>query len=971
MPHTVKKQGKRVIITNDTKFVLSAYEEAIHDLSEEQKNALGLSLEEKLREGFTPSVLKVAESVFKNKFGATECYLGALEYSLSDFAYQLKERFLLCINRLVEVAGKTALDAEKDKIDSRYILLRELLLRLVIVALSNEENRKRSGKKLINALHCFVKAITTEKGEALGLDFNFRLELNQQLARWVGDFKSAVTTIELMHLPENALTGLINYLDHVKQAVKAHILVQCYPVDSQANLSDDWIEKTYQAFLYGKNSGVIAQVNPSTLSLTMLTEAQANKLEWIKSNNKKKDQLFGLFSENKGHKSDLSVKKENHLSDLFLLLNHTELLHGMTTRLDDVIELSKWVLLLTEKLSFDGLIEHLAMHRRLCNERLDVEKVGLKKASKARRMLLDNDYNSGESITQVLPELCEKLRNLGSHRHHCLIIEQFAGNITELLVYQKRLNIQVVCEGPMNQGRLAINQHQPIKYSVAQTLLPELPSQNLATPVQTEDLSLVTTRATPVETTKHFSKPLPVPPPKINMKKREERSSLEVVLPSTSLPELVHEAILVTPEILLSTEAIEVETFYQPTETVVFKAGENHSSTVSSIQETIMAEGKYEQQYDNNPFESTTGMSEEETVLLLHDVKRQPGDFNDDHSVNHNPDATPSEVALVYTRYLRDFFDQYENANQQESILSLQKRFFYQQIKMGGKNRIESDRSYNMDAFTTADNFLNTFSQDGRLFSAAGSFCQAVRNAILGFEQKQMDARKPTGFLLFLTKKDVFWECRNLESICIKKLCVETAKKAADERDLEGVVKLCIRKGTWGFGSDYNELKFALQRIMEKVEKGQIRLRKYLVPAPQVQLEAENGRLKDENTGLTKQVIQQKSLINQLHRENQELRTTIQQQNAKLANHDQEFAKQRQEFTNQFANQRQEYTNLIQQLRNEMSNGSVMPTNRESNMSHRSGFHFHLPRPSSAMNNQKKMSNEAQSQETSKYNTLS
>jgi hypothetical protein len=880
MPHTIKRLRKKIILTNDTQYILDAYQEAIQDLSEEQKNTLGLSLESKLRPGLFPTVLKFAELVSKNKHGATECYLGPIEYSLNEFAFQLKERYLLCINGLVEVAGKTSSDAEMDKIDSRYILLRELLLRLVIVALSDEENRKRSGKQLINALDRFVKAITTEKGEALGLGFEFRMELNAQLARWVCDFQSAVTTIELIHAPENALTGLVNYLDRVKNAIKAHILVQCYPIDSKDDISDDWIEKTYQKFLHGQNSGVVAQVHPLSLSLNVLSEAQVKKLEWIKSN-KKKDNLSGLFVKKKDHISDLSVKKEDHISNLFLLLNHTELLYGMATNLDGVIQASHWTLLLTGKLSFAGLIEHLTVHRGLCNDLLDVKKTGLAIA-KACKMLLAKDYTSGENITRILPELYEKLRNLGSHRHHRLIIKQFAENVTELLAYQQQLNIQVVCDVPMSQDRLVTNQHP-----VAQMLLFETPSQ-------------------------------------------------------------------------------------------------------TSTQESIMAGEKYERQYDKNPFESSnTELPEEETVLL-HGVERQPCEINNERSMNHNPDLILSDAALVYTSYLQDFFEQYENENQQESILSLQETFFSQQITMGGKNRDKTRMSYNMDEDTASNNFLYSFSQDERLFSHAGSFCRAVRHAILEFERNQMDAGKPTGFLLFLTKKDIFWECRHLESMCMKYLCVETAKKGADERDLEGVVKLCIHKGRWGFGSDYNELKFALQKIMRKVEERQIKLRKYLVQAPQARLEAENTRLAE-------QVVQQQSQINQLQRENQGLRTTIQQQNEKFANHDQEFANQRQEF----ANQRQEYTNMIQQLRDEISRISsrqeenrrqensifsstlfsqgacARQANRENNTSHQSGFSFRLPsrpkgeRGSSATNDQKKTSNEAQFQETTSHNTLS
>jgi len=653
MPHTVKRQRKKISITNDMLFILNTYQEAISDLSEEQKNVLGLSTEEKFREG-SPSVYirRFREFVTKNKHGAMECYLGAIECNLNEFAYQLKERYLICINCLVEAAGKTAEDAEKEVIDSRYILLRELLLRLVVVALSDEENRKRSGKKLIVALEQFVKAITTEKGEALGLDFKFRLNLHQQLTSWVSDFESAVTTIELIHAPENALTGLVNYLSRIKKATKAHILVQCYRVDSKDALSDDWIEKTYQEFLYGKKRAIVAQVNPLTLSAILPSDVQSERLESIKP-----------------------YKKRDHISDLFVLLNHTELLYGMVTRLDRMIQASNWVLLLTEKLSFNELIKHLDAHRGICNDRLDVKKADLAVDSKACQVLLAKDYISGENVTRVLPGLCEKLRNLGSHRHHRLMIEQFVGDVRELLVYQERLIIKLICNVPMTQDHLETNQHQFIEHPVAQPLLLKAAPQNLTKPAEINSHSSSTVVLTTTETTTQSQKPRPTSFWKLNEENRQQLSRSEPVLqPSPSLSNLVHEVQLVIPQALpnfSNTPIIEVKASYQ------LKEG---SSSGVSTQETTMTE----QKFNRNPLGSHAKSSKgrtlatdpegelKEEVALVDDPEGELNDINDHRLVNESEPTPWSHAAQVYTSYLQAFFEEYEDVDFKRNVLYLQ-----------------------------------------------------------------------------------------------------------------------------------------------------------------------------------------------------------------------------------------------------------------------------------------------------------
>jgi hypothetical protein len=413
MPHTVEIKSKKVTITEETNSILDLYGESLNQLSPEQQTVLGISSEEVAKKGVIATLKAPLESLSGEKKGANECSFARLECNLTEFAFTLRESFLLFINKLIIQSGKNSKDTEKSPIESRHVLIYEILLRLVTVSLSDEENTKRSGNPFILVLESFIKKVL----ENQGLDKDFRYSLAESQAVWEGNFKQAIRIIQLIHLPVNAFTQLTNYLDKIKKVTKTYILAQFDVIKSGSEISDQWINTSYMNFIFGKQQNLLSSAE-NALELSLLQE---EKLSHIKKH-----------------------PHQEKIKEFFLLLNKTELLSDMIGRAESIVKASGWVLLLTGKLHFGSLVEYIREHKTLCCRYLDFSNSGLNREHRALGILMSRSWISGQKITEEVEEICERLTQLGSINHHQMVVKQFLGDVKDLMFYQERLGITFV-----------------------------------------------------------------------------------------------------------------------------------------------------------------------------------------------------------------------------------------------------------------------------------------------------------------------------------------------------------------------------------------------------------------------------------------------------------------------------------------------------------------------------------------------
>jgi hypothetical protein len=416
MPHTIKRPSKKIVLNSGITIIFKCLEEAILVLSLEQRQALGIDEVIHSRGAKVVSFLREkTEEYTGQNVSAKGCRLLPLEANLNELGFTLYKRYIKFINNLVKEVGKAAKQLEAEEIDSRYGAIRELLFRLLAVALSDEENNKRRDTgNFIKAMQVFTDLLLSR--EELKLDDRFRYSLCEAHPQWLSAAARAVDIVSLIHLPQSTFATLVNYLDKINRAIKAHLIVGLGLGVLPADLSTDWIDTTFEQVLYGGP----AEAEPEPVQALELTAFQERQLLKVKAS------------------------ARTQLQQLFLLLNQTELLARLVGALDSVISVSHSVLLLTGEVNFTPLIELIEAHRHGCNEIVSFGRLGFSARDAICRHLITVNLLCANRITVAVPEICNNLLRLGSFTYQSLIMAEVDCNFSQLMVYQKKLGIRLI-----------------------------------------------------------------------------------------------------------------------------------------------------------------------------------------------------------------------------------------------------------------------------------------------------------------------------------------------------------------------------------------------------------------------------------------------------------------------------------------------------------------------------------------------
>jgi hypothetical protein len=431
MPHTVPMRRKTMPTNEKLYAIIRLYDDSIVKLSDIQKECLGIAVKEILQEGAIAKMQAGLASVInrKNAFGANEREFKPIEHNLEEFAYQLMREYQNFLNTdLIAQGGKNATSAESEIIGDEYALIREILLRLITVALSDEisSKEKSSGSNLfIEAMESFVTRILDSSNVTLNSGVRFSLAGN---ANWVSQFKSCLEIIDLKRLPQSTFTTAINYLDKVKYATMAQILVECkFPI-KQADLKPGFINTTFlKYFEPSKTLNYLLDYSISHEGEKLL-DCQENKI-----------------TERLQAKKNIGIIR---IKKLFQFLNETEILSGMLTKIDSILSVSGWVLLLSGKLNLNALVSSIYAHQLKCNLILDFNKSTIDKKDPLCQALVSNQITSGAGITAVVPRICAQIAQLGSINNHKIIVQQLEDNIQLFGKFEKSLGIKIINDSP-------------------------------------------------------------------------------------------------------------------------------------------------------------------------------------------------------------------------------------------------------------------------------------------------------------------------------------------------------------------------------------------------------------------------------------------------------------------------------------------------------------------------------------------
>lgn len=896
---------KKIILINDgTDAILTLYETAILQLPEVQKQTLGVSTEPTPSGGGWPQAVKEGlQWVTHKKWGAKACVLGAIEYTLSESATELWEKYLISMNDSLELGHKTAENAIALHINSRYVLIRELLLRFSAIALSDEESRKRSGKPILEAMMKFVDLVSAEKD----LEVKFRLYIGGEHTAWLERLNAAVEMIGCIHAPENGLSDLTGYVSHIRRAIQAHILVRCQVSVTKATLDSSFIQGNYNLFLTGR----------SHVEETVLISNDKNQIKRVLDLNADQLRQVDRF------KGEIQSK----LGTLFLFLNRTELLYQTVSRLTQVIKTSSWILLLTDQLHFGELIQHLITHAEECNVHLNFSPHEVKTTYPSGcEVLLRTGYLFGQKITQQLHSLCQKLGQLDNPYQRQLMQKQLTIHLNELMIYQKALGLTLIRvhseqsfelpdASPFSVKRIT-PAPESIEVELPSHLLSLAPSSEL--PTETKESANPSLPAQPIE-----EKKPPYPPQSPDEMPQPTGKATASVMPSpTEVP---------TPLITAT-----------PTDEETHMSEDTHYNPFDfSYQPFSTNEKKEKSEADRRSGEiSDQENSEEETQ----DREAERESFPP-QQIKVNPDGTTS-----FTRYIQAIFlSGYADVGLKERFIQLQNQYLGLQEGTGGKTlrpfavRVEAVHSPRLKKpdflsapalikhhqgnqisfsilgivegvakYTPLDpipellqldfdevaslsasapqykkiyeeirskgghlpaehalmslndphNFIAEFEKES-LFANAPPFCRAIRTIVRRFAAHCMEAERPIGWWPSQKLRYAeLWDARHIELLYFKFLCVEIAKRNGDERDLKELVEIFIEWSETTFLSGYDGLKDDFKALMKKKPP----IQKYFGMTSDKKQAARIRRLKDEKKEKSLEI---NTLNKSLHKEPQ------------------------------------------------------------------------------------------------------
>lgn len=237
MPVTVVLRECDITLNEETKPIIEAYTKALEHTglrlkpTDEGVNTKAAPGETKMRNSFWAKHVTVAlEQITDKARGAFTIHLVKEELDLEVPAELLLRSYVGFLNSMLLDQEISAQNAEQTTIISKYVLVRELLSRLVKIALSNMLDKQNDGDSLLTALNLFIKAIAEQERliekKLFGPDkiSNFLSKLTLEHPSWVRQISQMVGMVKLIHQNTQAIKTTLNGLKQTEYFTQIQLI---------------------------------------------------------------------------------------------------------------------------------------------------------------------------------------------------------------------------------------------------------------------------------------------------------------------------------------------------------------------------------------------------------------------------------------------------------------------------------------------------------------------------------------------------------------------------------------------------------------------------------------------------------------------------------------------------------------------------------------------------------------------------
>lgn len=372
MPLSVILPPKKVTLNAVNKKILAILNHLIKTILPDTNGESGLKAGEAIHKDDWSSKVK---SYFEPIFGdlnTKESVLLQIDEKLDPPANALKQRYVGYLNDIILAMNKDPNDTTQDVITDSVILVREILIRLVVVALCTRMDANRDGDKIIQILEQFVILVNKEdilgKKDLLQKFQNLFVSSGPSAVRTglatdhndiISSIKSMVEIVKLLHKPETTFTNALSYLEKVQKAIYRQLIARLKPNAEKFYFDDDWLSQGLEKHEIGllKNKDKNAMITTQTANLSLW-----HPLDDLDKRRNKQKIIIDLIADNK-----------SIVGQLYQLAEKNNLLYQIVSHFDLLATSTGWVLFITGGLKPEALAKQLRAHSDLCRSILQLK----------------------------------------------------------------------------------------------------------------------------------------------------------------------------------------------------------------------------------------------------------------------------------------------------------------------------------------------------------------------------------------------------------------------------------------------------------------------------------------------------------------------------------------------------------------------------------------------------------------------
>lgn len=473
MPYSVNLDRYTFLLNQKTQLILDAFKSSCEKYfrKESKENKLSADLEigdSRLREGFFPKIIRTWENVTERKYGGNFVTLNPLaNLQLDPKADKILYDYTNEINTLFSKNNFSSLDLnEQNQIYSPALIFRILLLRLITIALCNDNTYVRDGEVLLDIYTDFIDKVLLSADKFGHENEIFKYFSTKDHLEWMHAIRQVVSAVKLIHSHQDNVTECLTNLRSITYSIQRMLLAHLAIANKKCNwgvfgnmkpepkitatdLEDQFIEDTltqYEEFLTTKNTikdtkelALITKnigIVPYAAIETLGRKQRARSILDVKDISEN-SQLAALIACKNNDCPDEIYEK---LEELYAAYFKSRCLLISLEQLDELLTTCSWVPLVTGMINLAPICNLIRIHSEKCVDLLAIPNDGSLNRLTYHQAIMQKCFHA-QSLLKELNKRVVALEELQNPIKIEKVKYHITHNINNLLKIQSALEI--------------------------------------------------------------------------------------------------------------------------------------------------------------------------------------------------------------------------------------------------------------------------------------------------------------------------------------------------------------------------------------------------------------------------------------------------------------------------------------------------------------------------------------------------